>query len=173
MKLFAKNKPILYNINICQAFFMEEAVMIIALIGESCTGKTTITKELEKKLSFEKFSGKDYLRMAKSPSEAENLFKRYLEEKSVQKEVVLYIISEIEELRFLPEKSLKVRCQAPLETIKERFSVRMHGNMPPQVAAMLEKKYGMFNETEADLSYDTTQKNVNEICDEIIKYMMK
>lgn len=144
--------------------------MVVALIGESCTGKTTIAEELKGRTEAEIFAGKDYLRMGKSPSAAEKSFKEYLEQNQGQEKMIVYLISEIDELKFLPSHAVKIRCQAPLEIIKERFAERMRGNLPPQVADMLERKYGMFQETVVDLSYDTTQRDVGQICEKILKY---
>ena len=108
--------------------------------------------------------------MGKSPSAAEKSFKEYLEQNQGQEKMIVYLISEIDELKFLPPHAVKIRCQAPLEIIKERFAERMRGNLPPQVADMLERKYGMFQETVVDLSYDTTQRDVGQICEKILKY---
>lgn len=142
--------------------------MIIALIGENCTGKTSVADALAKRKPVKIFAGKDYLRMAKNQGEAEEVFRNYLSENENQKNLIVFIIAEPELLKFLPEHALKVRCQAPLDTIKERFAKRMHGNMPPQVAAMLEEKHGRFDGLEVDFSYDTTQTDVNLICDDIL-----
>ena len=144
--------------------------MVIALMGESCTGKTAIVEELGKRVPIEKFAGKDYFRMAKSPSAAEETFKEYLKGKQDQKDIAVFSISELDELKFLPNNVLKIQCHAPLDVIIERFAKRIHGNMSPQVTAMLERKHGMFNEVEVDLSFDTTQYDVNFICDEILKH---
>ena len=39
---------------------------MIAIIGESCTGKTTLAQMLKEKLNAQFFAGKDYLRLAKN-----------------------------------------------------------------------------------------------------------
>lgn len=49
--------------------------MVIALFGDSCTGKSSIAQRLSAHLSAEVYSGKDYLRLAKSESMAEVLFR--------------------------------------------------------------------------------------------------
>lgn len=143
--------------------------MVIALIGERCTGKTAIADALGKRKNIKLFAGKDYLRMAKNPEEAEELFKAYLRENAGQEHLIVFIIANPEQLRLLPEHVLKVHCQAPLDTIKERFAKRMHGNMPPEYVAMLEEKHGMFDELDVDLAYDTTKTDAGSICDEILR----
>lgn len=50
--------------------------MVIAIFGESCVGKSTIAEKLASRLSAEVFSGKDYLKLAKSESMAALLFNK-------------------------------------------------------------------------------------------------
>lgn len=125
--------------------------MLIALFGDSCTGKSTIALELAKQLPAEIYSGKDYLKLAKSESEAEALFQKKLR----SNETIIYVISEMSQLSLLPEHCLRVLVVASLETIKARFTRRMHGNLPAPVASMLERKFGQFEETPHDLRIDT------------------
>lgn len=40
--------------------------MVIAIFGESCTGKSTLARALKERLGGEVYTGKDYLRMAKT-----------------------------------------------------------------------------------------------------------
>ena len=40
--------------------------MLIGMIGESCTGKSTLADRLKAQLNAEVFTGKDYLRLAKA-----------------------------------------------------------------------------------------------------------
>ena len=64
--------------------------MVIALFGDSCTGKAPLPKRLSAHLSAEVYSGKDYLRLAKSESMAEVLFRKKLR----GDKTILYVISE-------------------------------------------------------------------------------
>lgn len=125
--------------------------MVIALFGDSCTGKSTIAQALAQQLSAEVFNGKDYLKLAKSESMAAALFKKKLR----GDEPIIYVISEKEQLALLPEDCVRVLVTASLETIKARFVARMHGNLPAPVAAMLKRKYGQFEDTAHDLRVDT------------------
>ena len=50
--------------------------MLIAIFGENCSGKSTLADQIGKAAGAEIVSGKDYLRMAKSESEAERLFRK-------------------------------------------------------------------------------------------------
>lgn len=127
--------------------------MLIALFGDSCTGKSTIAAHLAKSLSAEVYSGKDYLKLAKSESIAAALFKKKLS----GAEPMIYVISEPEQLALLPEGCVRVLVTASLETVKERFAARMNGTLPAPVAAMLERKYGRFEALPHDLRVDTDQ----------------
>ena len=52
--------------------------MLIAIIGENCSGKSTLAKAIQNAVGAQIITGKDYLRMAKSESESEQLFKAKL-----------------------------------------------------------------------------------------------
>ena len=137
--------------------------MVIALFGDSCTGKSTIAATLAQALSAEVFSGKDYLKLAKSESMAAAMFKKKLQ----GDEPMIYVISEKEQLALLPEGCIRVLVTASMETIKERFAARMHGNLPAPVAAMLERKYGQFEAEAHDLRVDTDAVPAEEAANEI------
>lgn len=128
---------------------IKELKMVIGLIGESCTGKTTIIKELEKQLEFKVYTGKDYLKLDKNPINAKNMFKCMLEES--KGELIIYVITEKEHLELLPKNALRVLVTAELDLIKERFSKRMQNNLPKPVEMMIERKHGMFDDIEYDL----------------------
>ena len=52
--------------------------MVIGIIGENCSGKSTLAEAIQKDIHAEIVTGKDYLRMAKSESEAAALFRKKL-----------------------------------------------------------------------------------------------
>lgn len=143
--------------------------MVIALFGDSCTGKSTLAEELARGLSAEIFSGKDYLKLAKSESMAAALFQRKLR----GDETIIYVISEKEQLALLPENSVRVLVVASLATIRERFAQRMHGNLPAPVAAMLERKYGQFETQPHDLRIDTEQSSTEDAAGRILAMLEK
>lgn len=126
--------------------------MVIAIIGENCTGKSTLAEKLKEDFGATVYTGKDYLRMAKNPAEAEAVFKKLLIQ-AVEGENIIYIISEREHLNLLPERCFKILVTADLEVIKERFAARMRGVLPPPVAAMLEKNHGKFDDIQKDFHY--------------------
>ena len=52
--------------------------MVIGIIGENCSGKSTLADLIKQELNAEVISGKDYLRMAKSENMAKKLFQEKL-----------------------------------------------------------------------------------------------
>lgn len=137
--------------------------MVIGIIGESCTGKSTLADQLKRALQAQVFTGKDYLRLAKGEALAQNLFRKKLEE-AAPDEHILYVVSEAEHLQLLPENAIRILVTADLETIKERFARRMRGNMPAPVAAMLEGKHGCFDGVAHDLHLVSRQFDPDEVC---------
>ena len=91
--------------------------MLIALIGDSCTGKSSIADQLRSSMAATVFSGKDYLRLAKDETTAAALFKEQLAA-AVAGGAIVYVISEPEQLDLLPEGALRVLVTASLETIQ-------------------------------------------------------
>lgn len=141
--------------------------MVYALIGESCAGKSTLAQKLTETVAAEVITGKDYLRMAKTESEAAALFRKKLAG-AVDGDNIIYVISEKEHLALLPPGAIKVLVFASIETIKERFRARMHGNLPKPVEQMLERKHGMFDEGDYALRVDTDRDNLEEICAQLM-----
>ena len=144
--------------------------MVIGIIGENCSGKSTLAESIQKALGGEIVTGKDYLRLAKSESEARMIFQNKLKD-AVNGSSVIYVISEPEHLSLLPEEAVRILVHADLDTIKARFRNRMHGNLPAPVAAMLEKKHGMFDGVPCDYRYDGAAGDVklpsSSICVEL------
>ena len=137
--------------------------MVIGIIGENCSGKSTLAKKIAETLGGEVMSGKDYLRMAKSESEAKLLFQKKLNG-AVSGSNVIYVISELDLVQLLPDGAAKVLVNADIDTIKERFRARMHGNLPAPVAAMLEKKHGMFDGGSYDYHFDGVNGDPDALC---------
>lgn len=54
--------------------------MLIAIIGENCSGKSTLAAEIQKEISGEIITGKDYLRMAKSEKKQKIYLKKNFKE---------------------------------------------------------------------------------------------
>ena len=142
--------------------------MVIAIIGESCTGKSSIAGELAKRTNARVFTGKDYMQLARSEANAKKQFIELLGAHEASDDWIVYVITETEHLSFLPPKALRILVTADLGAIKERFANRMGGNLPPPVAAMLERNHGMFDDEKHDLRIENVGKSISGICDRIV-----
>lgn len=136
--------------------------MVIGIIGENCTGKSTLAEKIKAEIGAEIITGKDYLRMAKSGSEARILFREKLKN-AVSGRNVIYVITEPEHLSLLPEGAIRILVSADLDTIKDRFRKRMHGNLPAPVETMLEKKHGIFDGVVCDYRFDGTNGDAEHL----------
>ena len=138
--------------------------MVIGIIGENCSGKSTLAESIKQALGGEIVTGKDYLRLAKSESEARTVFQKKLKN-AVSGSNVIYVISEPEHLTLLPEEAVRILVHADLDTIKARFRNRMRGNLPAPVAEMLEKKHGVFDGGDYDYRYDGVSGDPSALCE--------
>ena len=60
--------------------------MVIGIIGENCSGKSTLAGRVRDAVGAEIVTGKDYLRMAKSEAEARKLFQKKLKGRPIRTE---------------------------------------------------------------------------------------
>lgn len=143
--------------------------MVIGIFGEGCTGKSTIANELSKRVNARvfTFTGKDYLKLAKTEDEAKKCFIELLQSNETSDETIIYVINEREHLSFLPEKAVRVLVTAELDVIKDRFAKRMNGVLPAPVAAMLESRHGCFDNERYDLRVENVNSYISDVCDEI------
>ena len=146
--------------------------MVIAIFGESCTGKSTLAEKIKASFPCEVFTGKDYLRLAKNENIAKTMFQKKLQA-AVNGENIIYVISEKEHLPLLPEGTFRILVTADLETIRSRFAQRMRGNLPAPVAAMLEKRHGCFDAEAHDIHVVSGETNPDLIVEEIWKLHTK
>lgn len=142
--------------------------MIIAIIGESCTGKSTLAQALSQHISCEIHTGKDYLRLAKNENIAKSLFQKKLQA-ALTGGHIIYVISEREHLALLPEGAIRVLVTADLDTIRSRFAQRMGGTLPAPVATMLEKKHGCFDSVPHGLHIVSGETDIDSAIAEIMK----
>ncbi len=140
--------------------------MVVGIIGESCTGKSTLADRLKQVLHADVYTGKDYLRLAKNEQTAKALFQKQLEE-AVTGSNLIYVIAGQEHLQLLPEGAVRILVTADLQTIQQRFSQRMGGRLPPPVAAMLERKHGCFDKAAHDFHVISGETDLDKICGEI------
>ena len=70
--------------------------MLITIFGECCTGKSTLADALKERTGAQVYSGKDYLRLAKSEGMAKALFQKQLKEAAAGEGDLIYVIAEPE-----------------------------------------------------------------------------
>lgn len=141
--------------------------MMIAVFGESCTGKTTLADALKEALGGEIYTGKDYVRLSKDENAAKRLFIEKMAA-AVDGENLIYVTTEKEQLALVPIGAIRILVTADIDTIKERFAARMRGNLPAPVAAMLERKHGCFDAEAHDVHVHGGSPKAQEVC-ELVK----
>ena len=141
--------------------------MVFGIIGENCSGKSTLAEKIMETLGGEIITGKDYLRMAKSEGEALSLFREKLR-RAVSGDNIIYVIADPEHVELLPDGAVRILVTADLETIRNRFAARMHGTLPGTVVLMLERRHGMFDSGEYDYRFDGAAGDANSFC-EVLK----
>ena len=142
--------------------------MLVTIFGESCTGKSTLAGALKARTGAQVWSGKDYLRLAKSEGEARALFQKQLKGAAEGDGDLIYVIAEPDLLALVPEGGVRVLVTAELPEIKARFAARMGGALPPPVAAMLERKHGCFDQEPHDVHMASGADGVETVCERIL-----
>lgn len=143
--------------------------MVIAIFGESCTGKSTLADKIAARLPCQVFAGKDYLRLAKNENIAKSMFQKKLAE-AIHGDNMIYVISEKEHLSLLLEGVLRILVTADLELIKSRFAQRMGGNLPAPVSAMLERKHGSFDAVPHDIHLISGETDPEAVISQILSH---
>ena len=138
--------------------------MVIALFGENCTGKSSVAALVAQALDAKVYNGRDYLRLAKSESEAKALFCALLSQAVEGEQTVIYVISEEEQLALLPVGARRVLVTASIDRICERFAKRMRGQLPPPVRARLERDHGKFDAQPHELRLCSDMQSPEEGC---------
>ena len=82
--------------------------MVFGIIGENCSGKSTLAEKIKTEFGAEIITGKDYLRMAKSESEAASLFRKKLRS-AVSGDNIIYVIVDPEHVKLLPDGAIRIR----------------------------------------------------------------
>ena len=129
--------------------------MLIVLFGESCTGKSTLADLLAKATDGRVMTGKEYLKLAKSESEAQAAFIALMKENVSSADTLIVVFSEPEQLSLAPQGAMRVLMTAPLDVICQRFRARMHGQLPPPVEAMLRRKHGQMDDLPHELRLES------------------
>ena len=142
--------------------------MVIGIFGENCVGKSLVAGELKKRLDAQVYTGKDFLRLAKSEAEAKRGFQEKLQA-AMDGAHVIYVIAEKEYLSLLPEGAIRVLVTADLETIKARFAQRMNGTLPTPVAGMLERNHGVFDSEPHHVHVKSGETELDLACEQVLR----
>lgn len=146
--------------------------MVIGIFGESCVGKTTLAEKISKVMNARIYSGKDYLRLAKNEKMAQKMFADLLQE-AVDGDSIIYVISEKEHLKLLPDGAIRILVTADLELIKERFAARTQGKLPAPIEKMLELKHGCFDKEKYDIHINNQEDDKCDIVSQIMAIAQK
>ncbi|WP_035294801.1 hypothetical protein [Clostridium sp. KNHs214] len=152
--------------------------MLYVFMGSSCSGKSSVAKELKKFIDVEFYTGKDYLRMSKNEYDAWKIFSEKLEEASnnmnLNSQSIVYIISERDDVSKIKglHKAITVKFTADSDIIKSRFSQRMKGNLPKPVEKMIERQLTEWESINAKLYADTSEYKPNDVAKKIYDFTL-
>jgi len=142
--------------------------MLLLLAGPSGSGKSTAAALLKPKLKAEVYSGKGYLRMAKSPAEAWKKFQAVLQEAIDGKRNAILILvgtGNLEKFKAMGKFQL-IRFTAPREVLETRFAGRSTP-VTPQISKMIGDQEEKWKNVPCDLVIDTAKKTAEEAAREI------
>lgn len=131
--------------------------MLYVLCGPSCAGKSTVAAALKERLGARVYTGKDYLRLARSEAEARACLLRELRERAGADSHAAVVLTEtdlVAELRAIAGARF-VRCTAPKEILIERFIARSGGKANPAFAAMIDRQAQKWDAIPCDSVVDT------------------
>ena len=142
--------------------------MLIAIFGESCTGKSTLAEKIADSLSCEIITGKDYLRLAKNENIAKMLFQKKLQaavtgEKCGQ--IAAHALSKPGLDQFQVCSNQDPQC--PLRQQRQMFLFRDYIN--DVLAVMLEKKHGCFDDVPHDFYVVSGETDLDLIVEEVMR----
>ena len=151
--------------------------MLLLLFGPPCSGKSTVAELLSRRTGASVWTGKDYLRLARSEDEAWQEFMRLAEEAAQNPQFgpgsIIFIATEP------PPKSSgfptgpntgRVRLIADLEVLQDRFAPRVNGWISPVITTMLEQLSVRARQEEADLEYDTGREESHRIAEALMAW---
>ncbi len=130
--------------------------MLIVLFGPSCSGKSSTAKELAARLACEVSTGKDYLRLAPSETEAWQLFgDRMRAAAASDTDSLVYVVAGDSPALAVPG-AVRVRFTASLDALCARFAARGQQIPAPALRNMMQRQSAGCAALSADLVIDTT-----------------
>ena len=142
--------------------------MVIAIIGERCTGKSALAAAICEKVHARVFTGRDYLELADDPQTARHRFMELLSENTGEEQIFICIVTEHAQLALLPDDCFRVLCKSSLATVKARFSAMLESPLPQAISHMLMKQHGMFDGCRHHMTLDTEDADLSMLAVEIL-----
>ena len=146
--------------------------MVILLMGGNCTGKSSAAQALQARYGLQIYAGKDYLRLAKTESNAWAAFLALLraaQDAPLGAASVAYVVAEPElSARLMEIRTKRILFTAELSLVQQRFAQRMGGTLPAPVAAMLTAKAARWATVPCDVRIDTTTWTAEETASAVI-----
>lgn len=148
--------------------------MFIMFVGPSCGGKSSTAKVFQEKFGLKIYTGKDYLRLAKSETDAWKVFTEICQTAKENKQLcshsVIYIASETDKFSDLAKiSSFTVHFDASQEILEKRFAPRTGGFVPPPIKKMIEKQKNNWLAVEADFHIDTTESTADYSAEKVLQ----
>jgi len=153
--------------------------MLYVFMGPSCSGKSSVARELKNLINIQIYTGKDYLRMAKNEHDAWKVFNEELKKASNNKELnsqsIVYVISEKNDVSKIEclDNAVTIKFTANSEVIKSRFAQRMKGTLPKPVEKMLEQQLLDWKNVNAKLHVDTSTETLAEVVKKVYDFTLK
>lgn len=143
--------------------------MLYLFVGPSSAGKSTAAGKVKDLLPADVVSGKDYLQKAKQEPEAWKLFMNDLRAAVNGASNMVYVLTDPEKFDTILQlgKVVVIRFVAELPVLKQRFSIRTRGVVPPPVEKMLAGQLDQWKSRHADHEIDTTHMTAEDAGREI------
>lgn len=151
--------------------------MLLVLFGPSCSGKSSVASIIRDRRGASVWTGRDYLRLAKSEQRAWRSFLDLLiaaaGNSGMSEDSIVYVAADVGYVRRVVEQAhgaVPVRLVADLATLESRFAPRVGGAISPAIRAMLKRSRDAAAEEPAALAFDTTKMSGEEVAESILKW---
>lgn len=150
--------------------------MVLVFYGPSCSGKSSAARSIAERTGATIWTGKDYLRLAKTEPAAWKEFVRLLARAArssrLSLDSIVFVTTDPATLmRHVGDLGTVywVRFDASLETLAKRFALRIGGSVSPPMRTMLERSREATLASPADLLVDSTERTQRSIVEEVLR----
>ena len=152
--------------------------MLLLFIGPSGSGKSSVARLIAQRIGCKVWTGRDYLRLARSQDEAKKTFRDMLESASELETFsagsIIYVIGNPDDLdddlRAFPCYRC-LRFNAVLSVLSRRFAQRMGQQpLPAALLSALERQRNRFAAFPADKEFDTTNADAASTASEVLDW---